>query len=526
MTTADATGEADTKRRINLAPVQKFGRSLMLPIAALPVAALMLRLGQPDLLGADGLGWDKVAAVVGAGGDALFTNLPLLFAVGVAIGMARKADGSTALAAVVGYLVFKGVSDAVSPFVLPLPPQGEDQELINYGVLGGILCGLISAYLWQRYYRISLPPYLAFFGGRRFVPIITGFATLVLAVLLAIIYPAFDAGLTALGEWVAANSIIGGFVYGTANRLLIPLGLHHILNTVPWFILGDYTNPATGTIVQGDIKRFLAGDPTAGAFMTGFFPIMMFALPAAALAIWQEARFTARKAVGGLMITAALTSFLTGVTEPLEFAFMFVAWPLYVIHAVLTGTSMALANALGIKDGFGFSAGLFDYVLNFNIATKPLLLIVMGLGYAAVYYLLFRWVIRRWNLRTPGRDDDDDDAVTPEQQVEAGTDVGTDAGPGASRGGEGGGRCCSALTASSSRPARSSRGGWRRPATGSPEPVGAPRRSRPTGTCPARSCPASSTPTRTAVAVPRSPRATRTRRPRCWPPTAPTAPPR
>ena len=260
----------------------------------------------------------------------------------------------------------------------PLPPQGEEQELINYGVLGGILCGLIAAYLWQRYYRISLPPYLAFFGGRRFVPIVTGFATMILAVLLAIIYPAFDAGLTNVGEWVAANSIIGGFVYGTANRLLIPLGLHHILNSVPWFILGDYTNPATGTVVHGDISRFLAGDKTAGAFMTGFFPIMMFALPAAALAIWQEAKFKSRKLVGGLMMTAALTSFLTGVTEPLEFAFMFVAWPLYVIHAVLTGTSMALANALGIKDGFGFSAGLFDYVLNFNIATKPLWLIVIG----------------------------------------------------------------------------------------------------------------------------------------------------
>ena len=409
MTTADATGEADTKRRINLAPVQKFGRSLMLPIAALPVAALMLRLGQPDLLGADGLGWDKVAAVVGGGWRrALHQPAAALrrrrrHRHGAQGRRLDRAGRRGRLPRVQGRL---GCRVAVRP---PLPPQGEDQELINYGVLGGILCGLISAYLWQRYYRISLPPYLAFFGGRRFVPIITGFATLVLAVLLAIIYPAFDAGLTALGEWVAANSIIGGFVYGTANRLLIPLGLHHILNTVPWFILGDYTNPATGTIVQGDIKRFLAGDPTAGAFMTGFFPIMMFALPAAALAIWQEARFKARKAVGGLMITAALTSFLTGVTEPLEFAFMFVAWPLYVIHAVLTGTSMALANALGIKDGFGFSAGLFDYVLNFNIATKPLLLIVMGLGYAAVYYLLFRWVIRRWNLRTPGREDDDDD---------------------------------------------------------------------------------------------------------------------
>ena len=277
------------------------------------------------------------------------------------------------------------------------------------------------------------------------MPIVTGFATMILAVLLAVIYPAFDAGLTNVGEWVAANSIIGGFVYGTANRLLIPLGLHHILNSVPWFILGDYTNPATGTVVHGDISRFLAGDKTAGAFMTGFFPIMMFALPAAALAIWQEARFKSRKLVGGLMMTAALTSFLTGVTEPLEFAFMFVAWPLYVIHAVLTGTSMALANALGVKDGFGFSAGLFDYVLNFNIATKPLWLIVMGLGYAVVYYLLFRWVIRKWNLRTPGREDDDDDAVTPGPV--AGADDTTQA-PGeagqqrrrARR--EGGGRCC------------------------------------------------------------------------------------
>ena len=414
MTTADVTAQGTAKKRFDLAPIQKFGRSLMLPIAALPVAALMLRLGQPDLLGADGLGWEMVAAVVGAGGGALFANLPLLFAVGVAIGMAKKADGSTALAAVVGYLVFKGVGDAVSPFVLPAPKPGEDQELINYGVLGGILCGLIAAFLWQRYYRISLPPYLAFFGGRRFVPIVTGFASLVLAVLLAVIYPAFDAGLTNLGEWVAANSIIGGFIYGTANRLLIPLGLHHILNSVPWFILGDYT-PAGGETVQGDIARFLKGDPTAGAFMTGFFPIMMFALPAAA-AIYQEAKPTAKKAVGGLMASVALTSFLTGVTEPIEFAFMFVAWPLYVIHAVLTGTSMALANALEIRDGFGFSAGLFDFALNWNIATRPGMLIVMGLGYAVVYYVLFRVVIRRWNLRTPGREEEGEESLALDTQ--------------------------------------------------------------------------------------------------------------
>jgi PTS system N-acetylglucosamine-specific IIC component len=413
VTTQDTAsgGTASTdKRRLNLAPVQKFGRSLMLPIAALPVAALLLRLGADDLLGKDGLGWNNVAAVIGAGGGALFNNLPLLFAVGIAIGMARKADGSTALAAVVGYLVFKAVGDAMSPVILGLPDEGATQELINYGVLGGIVSGLVSAWLWQRYHRISLPPYLAFFGGRRFVPIITSFAMLVISVLMSFVYPAFDSGITALGEWVTDNAVLGGFVYGTLNRLLIPLGLHHILNNPPWFVFGEYTD-SSGAVWTGDIARFLHGDPTAGAFMTGFFPIMMFALPAAALAIWHEAKPAHKKAVGGIMLSAALTAFLTGVTEPLEFAFMFVAFPLYVIHALLTGTSLALVNAIGIKDGFGFSAGLFDYVLNFNIATDPLLLIPIGLGYAAIYYFLFRFVIRKWNLKTPGREDEGEESL-------------------------------------------------------------------------------------------------------------------
>jgi N-acetylglucosamine PTS system EIICBA or EIICB component len=302
-------------------------------------------------------------------------------------------------------VVFKGVGDAMSPFVLGTPKGDDPQELVNYGVLGGILIGLIAAYLWHRYHRINLPPYLAFFGGRRFVPIITSFAALALSVLLSLVYPYFNDGLNSVGTWVTNNDVIGGFVYGTLNRLLIPLGLHHILNSGPWFIIGTYHGP--GGDVHGDIYRFLAGDPTAGAFMTGFFPIMMFALPAAAMAIWHEAKPQHRKAVGGIMLSAALTSFLTGVTEPLEFAFMFVAWPLYVIHAVLTGTSLALVNALGIKDGFGFSAGLFDYLLNFNIATHPLWLILIGIGYAVVYYFLFRFVIRKWNLRTPGREDED-----------------------------------------------------------------------------------------------------------------------
>ncbi|PUA79918.1 PTS N-acetylglucosamine transporter subunit IIBC [Nocardioides currus] len=389
----------------------------MLPIAALPAAALLLRLGQDDLLGADGLGWDRVAAVIGSAGDAIFANLPLLFAVGIAIGMAKKADGSTALAAVVGYLVFKGVGDAMSPLVLGLPAEGEDQQLINYGVLGGIVMGLVSAFLWQRFYRTSLPPYLAFFGGRRLVPILASLAAIALSVLMSLVYPVFDSGITAAGEWATENSVIGGFFYGFMNRMLIPLGLHHILNNPPWFVFGSYESG--GEVFHGDIRRFLEGDPTAGAFMTGFFPIMMFALPAAAIAIWHEAKPENKKLVGGIMLSSALTAFLTGVTEPLEFAFMFVAFPLYVIHAILTGTSMALVNALGIKDGFGFSAGLFDFALNWNIATKPALLIVIGLGYAVVYYFLFRFVIRRWNLRTPGREEEGDAGSMLQQDTAA-----------------------------------------------------------------------------------------------------------
>nr|WP_323132373.1 PTS transporter subunit EIIC [Kineococcus indalonis] len=410
MSTTTTTTKAEKKPFPGLATLQRVGRSLMLPIAALPAAAILLRLGQADMLGADGLGWDGLAGVLAAAGGALFDNLPLLFAVGVAIGFAKKSDGSTALAAVVGYLVFKGVGDSLSPTVLGAAAEGEEQELINWGVLGGILVGITAALLWQRFYRIKLPDYLAFFGGRRFVPIVTAVAAILLATAMSFLYSPFDSALTALGEWVAGNSVLGGFVFGTANRLLVPLGLHHILNSFPWFQLGSFTG-ASGEPVQGDIARFLNGDPTAGAFMTGFFPVMMFALPAAALAITRAARPSQRKLVGGIMLSAALTSFITGVTEPLEFSFMFVAFPLYVVHAVLTGTSLALVNALGVRDGFGFSAGLIDYLLNWNIATNPALIIVIGLGYAVVYFLLFTFVIRRWNLRTPGREDEADSSV-------------------------------------------------------------------------------------------------------------------
>ncbi|MGW3151591.1 PTS transporter subunit EIIC [Streptomyces sp. NPDC001177] len=403
-----ASTPAPASRRSGLGGLQKLGRSLMLPIATLPAAGLLLRLGQDDVLGRFS-GLKDAAAVISAAGGALFTHLPLIFAVGIAIGFAKKADGSTALAAVVGYLVLDGVFAAMSPVVLKgvKDPSGA-QATINFGVLGGIVIGLLAAVLWQRFYRTTLPPFLGFFSGRRLVPIIMAFTALVVGVVMSLVYPLFNSGLTAVGKAVDQNSIVGGGIYGMANKLLIPFGLHHILNSVVWFILGDYNG------AHGDLNRFFAGDPHAGIFMTGFFPIMMFALPAAALAIWREARPEQRKAVGGIMFSAALTSMVTGITEPIEFSFLFVAWPLYLVHAFLTGTSLALVNALGIRDGFTFSAGLIDYVVNWGKATHPLLLIPIGLGYAALYYVLFRFVIRRWNLRTPGREE-----VTEQDQADA-----------------------------------------------------------------------------------------------------------
>ncbi|WP_255303674.1 PTS transporter subunit EIIC [Georgenia sp. 311] len=454
MTAATAGAAAAPAKKVKkpipgFAQLQRVGRSLMLPIAALPAAGLLLRLGQPDLLGVDGvagwagMGWmEPVAAVFAAAGNALFSNLPLLFAVGVAVGFARKSDGSTALAAVVGYLVLTNVLGALAPMEAPWGGTfggGEaGAETINYGVLGGIIIGIIAAVLYQKYYRIKLPTYLAFFGGRRFVPIVTAVAAIVAAVVLAFLYPVFDTVITGFGDWVTdpGNSVLGGFVFGTVNRLLIPFGLHHLLNNLPWFQFGSFEN-AAGEVVHGDIARFFAGDPTAGVFMTGFFPIMMFALPAAALAIWHTAKPSRRKITGGIMLSVALTAFLTGITEPLEFAFAYVAFPLYVVHALLTGSSLALMNALEYRSGFSFSAGFFDYALNFNIATGPLMILVFGLIYGAIYYVLFRFAITKFNLRTPGREDDGEDgAATPsvfdEAQEAAAVSTGKrDAEPGA-----------------------------------------------------------------------------------------------
>ena len=393
------------------AQLQRLGKSLMLPIAVLPAAGILLRLGQDDLLGR------IKAPVIGpffqamsAAGGALFDNLALLFAVGVAIGFARKADGSTALAAVVGYLVMQAVFKTMSPFVLEdvLDKAGK-QAQINYSVLGGIIVGLITAVLFDRYHTIKLPPYLGFFGGRRFVPIIVSLVSLVVAFAMSYCYPLFDAGLTGLGKFIGGAGALGAFVYGFANRMLIPIGLHHILNSFIWFLYGSYTKP-DGTVVTGELTRFTAGDPTGGHLTAGFYPILMFGLPGAALAMIHVANAKQKKVAFGILSAAGLTAFLTGVTEPLEFAFMFVAFPLYIIHAILTGLSLAIAYLLDIHLGFSFSAGLMDLLLygTAPAAKNVPLLVAMGVVFFFLYYLLFRFAIVKWNMRTPGREVESD----------------------------------------------------------------------------------------------------------------------
>lgn len=274
---------------------------------------------------------------------------------------------------------------------------------LNMGVLSGIIAGVVAGLLYNRYKDIKLPDYLAFFGGKRFVPIITGLACVVLGIVFGYVWQPVQHAIDAVGQWLLTAGAIGTFVYGFLNRLLLVTGLHHIINSLVWFVFGTFT-PAGGAAVTGDLHRFFAGDPSAGGFMAGFFPIMMFGLPAACLAMFHEAPKARRAIVGGLLFSMALTSFLTGVTEPIEFSFMFLAPVLYVIHAVLTGLSLAICQLLGVKLGFTFSAGAIDYVLNYGLSTKGWIAIPLGLAYGLAYYGLFRFFIRKFNMATPGRE--------------------------------------------------------------------------------------------------------------------------
>jgi len=380
---------------------QRLGRSLQLPIAVLPVAALMLRFGQPDLL--------NMPFIAQAGG-AIFDNLALIFAIGVASTWSKDNAGAAALAGAVGYFILTKAMITINP-------------AINMGVLAGIVTGLVAGATYNRWADIKLPDFLSFFGGKRFVPIATGFFCLILAAVFGYVWPPVQNAIHAGGEWIVSAGAFGAGVFGFVNRLLIPTGLHQVLNTIAWFQIGDFTN-AAGAVFHGDINRFYAGDGTAGMFMSGFFPIMMFGLPGAALAMYMAAPKARRPMVGGMLLSVAVTAFLTGVTEPLEFLFMFLAPMLYLIHAILTGISLYIATALGIHAGFSFSAGAIDYVLMYNLpaaSSNVWVLLVMGAIAFVVYFALFSAVIRMMNLKTPGREDA---TVQPEEEANSNTEEG------------------------------------------------------------------------------------------------------
>ncbi len=370
--------------------MQKMGRSLMLPVACMPAAGILLGIGGnqevakflPEI----------VAQIMTEAGLGVFANMALLFAIGVALGFTKN-DGVAALAATLGYLTMTRVLGVVA--------EGTDT-----GVFGGVIMGLVAAGLFNRYHDIKLPTYLGFFGGKRFVPIVTSLAACVVAALLAVVWQPIGGGIAIFSQWAAYQSPEVAFgIYGIVERSLIPFGLHHIWNAPFFYEVGEFTT-AAGEVVKGEIPRYLAGDPTAGNLAGGYM-FKMFGLPAACLAMYVTAKSSKKKLVASILGSAALTSFLTGITEPIEFAFLFVAPLLYVVHAILAGSAFVVMILLGIKHGTTFSHGLFDFTLLFGQSTNGWMLPVVGLVYATIYFFVFTFLIKAFNLQTPGREEDE-----------------------------------------------------------------------------------------------------------------------
>lgn len=413
--------------------LQRIGKALMLPVAILPAAGLLLAIGtaiqgeslQQYLPFIQNGGIQNIADMMAGAGSIIFDNLPIIFAMGVAIGLA-SGDGVAAIAAFVGYIIMNktmgaflhvspdNVNDAASGYasVLGIPT-------LQTGVFGGIIIGALAAWCYNKFFNISLPSYLGFFAGKRFVPIMMALTSFVLAFPMALIWPHIQTGLNAFSEGLLdANTGLSVFLFGFIKRLLIPFGLHHIFHAPFWFEFGSWTN-AAGEIIRGDQRIFVeqireGSHLTAGKFMQGEFPVMMFGLPAAALAIYHTAKPGSKKIVAGLMGSAALTSFLTGITEPLEFSFLFVAPLLFFIHAILDGLAFLTMYLLDVHLGYTFSGGFIDFVLLGVLPnqTSWWLVIPVGLVYAVIYYFVFRFLITKFNYKTPGRED---------KQVEAST---------------------------------------------------------------------------------------------------------
>lgn len=398
--------------------LQRLGRSLMLPVAVLPAAAILMGIGY----WIDPVGWGSeniAAAFLIKAGAAIIDNIPILFAVGVALGMAKNRDGSAALSGLVAFLT---VTTLLSSATVALF-QGVDVEAVNpaFGKIAnafvGILSGIVAAQMYNRFSHVKLPDALAFFSGKRLVPIMTAFSMILVSVALYFVWPVVYTGLVGFGETISKMGAIGAGLYGFFNRLLIPTGLHHALNSVFWFDVAGIN----------DIGNFWSGEGVkgiTGRYQAGFFPIMMFGLPAAALAMYHTAKTKRKKQAASLLLAAAFASFFTGVTEPLEFSFMFLAPVLYLVHAVLTGVSLFIAATFQWTAGFGFSAGLVDFVLSSRLplANQPYMLLVQGLVFGAIYYVIFRFMIVKLNLATPGRESDEAvDAVATETTPEGET---------------------------------------------------------------------------------------------------------
>ncbi|WP_223636121.1 glucose-specific PTS transporter subunit IIBC [Planococcus sp. 4-30] len=407
--------------------LQKVGKALMLPVALLPAAGILLAFGTSfaqesfleavPFMGADWI--QSLLFVMAEAGGVIFDNLPLLFAVGVAIGLAGG-DGVAGLAAIIGYLIMNVTMKAFGGITLEMTADPAYANVLGIptlqtGVFGGIIVGVLAAFMYNKFFNIQLPQFLGFFAGKRFVPIITAFSAVFLGIVMFMVWPFAQNGLNTLSHFMLeTNRTLAAFVFGTIERSLIPFGLHHIFYSPFWFEFGQYTN-AAGEIIRGDQRIFFAQlqdgvDFTAGTFMTGKFPFMMFGLPAAALAIYHCARPEKKKIVGGIMLSGALTSFLTGITEPLEFSFLFVAPVLFGIHAIFAGLSFMTMHLLNVKIGMTFSGGLIDFLL-FGVMpgrTEWFWVIVVGLVFSVIYYFGFRFAIKKFNLMTPGREADEE----------------------------------------------------------------------------------------------------------------------
>ena len=382
--------------------LQKIGKSLMLPVSVLPVAGILLGVGSAEFTWLPAV----VSDVMAQSGAAVFSNLPLIFAIGVALGVTGN-DGVAALASVVGYAVLVATMGVMAPLLGYEPRVIMGIPSIETGVFGGILIGAVAGVLFNRYFRVQLPAYLGFFAGKRSVPILTAGAAVFVGIALSLVWPPIGAAIDAFSRWAAAgNPALAFALYGAVERALIPFGLHHIWNVPFFFEVGQYVQPGTGKVIRGEIYRYTAGDPTAGNLAGGYL-FKMWGLPAAALAIWRAAPPAQRPKIGGIMISAALTSFLTGITEPIEFSFLFVAPLLYVIHAGLAAVAYFVCIELGMRHSTTFSHGLIDFVVLFPNSTRGLWYLWLGPLWAAMYFVLFRTVIARWDLKTPGRELDE-----------------------------------------------------------------------------------------------------------------------